>query len=158
MLNALLVPALVGVLQWICQVDPGKCNGCANCIQSCTEGAISMHAGNAWIDPELCTGCEACLPYCPMRAIYRVWWEGVEEGSGRTPALSINPAVGQVCVSGVAPGTDVRLFALSGRLAVEACASSEGDALLDLSGLPAGIYLVSSDQGFTAALTVVRPQ
>ena len=82
----------------------------------------------------------------------------MEEGSGRTPALSINPAVGQVCVSGVAPGTDVRLFALSGRLAVEACASSEGDALLDLSGLPAGIYLVSSDQGFTAALTVVRPQ
>jgi len=155
---ALLLPALLGMLQWICQVDPAKCNGCMNCIQSCTEGAISMQAGNAWIDPELCTGCEACLPYCPMRAIYKVWWENVQAGSIDAPTLSCNPAAGVVCVSGVAPGTHVRLFSLPGRLAAEACASSEGDALLELSGLPPGIYLVSSDQGFTAALTVMRPQ
>ncbi len=158
MLNALLVPVLVVMLQWICQVDPAKCNGCANCIQSCPWGAISMHAGKARIDPELCTGCDACLPYCPMRAIYRVWWEDVQEGSVTAPSLSCNPAAGQVSVRGVAPGTDVRLFSLSGRLARENCASSEGTALLDLSRLPPGVYLVSSDQGFIAALTVLRPQ
>ncbi|MFO7626363.1 MAG: 4Fe-4S binding protein [Candidatus Fermentibacteraceae bacterium] len=158
MLNALLVPALVGMLQWICQVDPAKCNGCMNCIQSCNMGAISMHAGNAWIDPELCTGCDACLPYCPMRAIYRVWWEDVQEGSVAAPALTCNPAAGHVSVRGVASGTNVRLFALSGRLARETSASSEGNALLELSGLPPGVYLVSSDQGFIAALTVMGPQ
>ena len=158
MLYALLVPVLVGMLQWICQVDPAKCNGCANCIQSCAFGAISMQAGKAWIDPELCTGCDACLPYCPMRAIYRVWWEDVQEGSGTSQALSCNPAAGQVTVRGVAPGADVGLFALSGRLARETTASSEGMALLELYGLPPGIYLVSSDQGFIATLTVMRPQ
>lgn len=117
-----------------------------------------MQAGNAWIDPELCTGCDACLPYCPMRAIYRVWWEDVQECSGPAPALSRNPAAGQVSVRGVAPATEVKVFSLSGRVALETCASSEGIALLELSGLPPGIYLVSSDQGFIAALTVMRPQ
>lgn len=158
MVNCLLLPALLGMLQWICQVDPAKCNGCMNCLQSCTEGAISMHAGNAWIDPEICTGCEECMPYCPMRAIYRVWWEDVPEGSVASPELSCNPVAGRVSLRGVAPGTLVTLFSLTGRLACESSATPDGEAILELSDLPPGIYLVSAGGSFRAALTVLGRQ
>lgn len=158
MLNPILLTILAGTLQWICQVDPAKCNGCMNCIQACTEGAISMQAGNAWIDPEICTGCEACMPYCPMRAIYKVWWESAPEGSAASPELSCNPVSGHVAVRGLSSGTGVMLFSLTGRLARETHASSEGTAIIELCGLPPGIYMVSSDQGFRAALTVTGQQ
>ena len=50
-------------------VDENECAGCGACIDSCSDGAISMIEDNASIDQDKCTFCGECFSACPQEAI-----------------------------------------------------------------------------------------
>jgi len=51
------------------QVDLEKCTGCGDCLDTCSNGAISLLAEKARIDLDICQECGACAPACPVGAI-----------------------------------------------------------------------------------------
>jgi NAD-dependent dihydropyrimidine dehydrogenase PreA subunit len=54
----------------IINIDEKKCNGCAQCIPNCPEGAIQIIDGKARLVGELlCDGLGACIGNCPLGAI-----------------------------------------------------------------------------------------
>jgi Pyruvate/2-oxoacid:ferredoxin oxidoreductase delta subunit len=54
----------------IVKIDEEKCNGCAECVPACAEGAIQIVDGKARLLAEnLCDGLGACLGECPEDAI-----------------------------------------------------------------------------------------
>ncbi len=54
------------------QINPGICDGCAECTFICPNGAISydMELHCMRIDQNLCDGCGDCVEICPRSAIY----------------------------------------------------------------------------------------
>ena len=46
-------------------IDPGRCDGCNQCVEACRFSAIS----NLKVDPISCEGCGVCLQVCPREAI-----------------------------------------------------------------------------------------
>ena len=54
------------------QVDIEKCTGCGDCLEVCTNQAVSLYAGKAAIDLDNCLACGACLQACPVGAISEV--------------------------------------------------------------------------------------
>jgi NAD-dependent dihydropyrimidine dehydrogenase PreA subunit len=135
----------VPALGWIYQVDPSICNGCGVCIPHCPTGALRMEGPDAVIDPELCNTCGLCLPYCALHAIFKCWWEDIEEGIPPSVQGTVgpNPTPGPVLLAGGVPGAWVTAADLSGRVVRTCRADTEGCAALDLQGLPAGLYVVS---------------
>ncbi len=54
----------------IIRIDEAKCNGCAECIPNCPEGALQIVDGKArLVGDRLCDGLGACLGRCPEGAI-----------------------------------------------------------------------------------------
>ena len=51
------------------KVDAEKCTGCMECVEVCSDGAISFSEGVAVIDQAVCTGCGTCVEMCPTDAI-----------------------------------------------------------------------------------------
>ncbi len=147
---------LLAPLKWIYVVDNAKCNGCGHCVSFCPQGAISMTGGDAYIDPVLCNGCGICVSYCPRGAIYKDWYTGIEENESETQTLSFsqNPVSGSsVTVTGIVPLSEVRILDETGRLVAQVTADEQGHLALNLSEIPKGSYLVSTENGsavFTA--------
>ncbi len=60
-------------LTGIVKVDPGKCDGCAWCIEACDFGAISINPSTKMA--EICDQCEGieggpqCVQWCPKDAL-----------------------------------------------------------------------------------------
>ena len=51
-------------------LDPGRCNGCRECIEVCPHAVFAMSAGKAQIlDRASCMECGACARNCASRAI-----------------------------------------------------------------------------------------
>jgi NAD-dependent dihydropyrimidine dehydrogenase PreA subunit len=46
-----------------------RCNGCGNCVEACSVGAIQLITGKAVIDEEVCISCETCTTVCPSNAL-----------------------------------------------------------------------------------------
>ncbi len=156
MLKLLLMLPVLAAFQWIYQVDPDRCTGCSNCVYFCPRGAISMHAGKAWIDPEVCDGCGTCVAHCPWGAIYMVWYEGTGDSTLESPALSANPAALSAHVTGLSPGSDIILADLTGRTRIRAAADTSGEVFFDLSGLPSGFYMIRTGGAAVLPLVVTR--
>ena len=51
------------------KVKTKKCIGCGECIDHCSQSAISLVEEKALIDPEKCIGCGECILICPQMAI-----------------------------------------------------------------------------------------
>ncbi len=153
----LLIVSSVLAGKWIFQVDPVICNGCGICINWCDEGALTMYGGNAVIDPELCTGCGICADHCPRNAIYKVWYEGIEESeSSVSPMYGPNPTHGLLHIEGAQSGTDIYVLDISGRLVASTITDSDGYALLDLSGSASGNYCVMLGEKIMGQITLVE--
>lgn len=137
---------VIAPLKWVYAVDKGKCNGCGNCIYACTEGAISIVGGDAWIDPELCNACGTCVYYCPRDAIFREWYTGISEsGSDEGLRLLSNPVVsGSAVLHGAEQDLEIFLIDASGRTVMKTAADAEGTAVFDVSDLPRGSYRVAA--------------
>lgn len=54
------------------QVDLEKCNGCGDCLEACSNEAISMVEGKAVIYIDTCLGCGECALACSVGAISQV--------------------------------------------------------------------------------------
>jgi ferredoxin len=157
MLKTLAILFLVlAPLKWVYVVDKGACNGCGNCVYFCPLDAISMHSGDAFIDPEICNGCGICVNYCPRNAIYREWYTGIEEeGTCEGLSISENPASSPgITVAGIKPGFRVKITDWTGRVLMEGCGDEQGFLLVDLTDVPAGVYLVVSGETATV-LTII---
>lgn len=67
------------VTRQIIQIDEEKCDGCAQCVPSCEEGAIQIVDGKAKLVADVyCDGLGACLGHCPQGALTIVEREAVE--------------------------------------------------------------------------------
>lgn len=49
--------------------DPGKCDGCGDCVEVCLQGALSVGDGGLRINSVMCNGCGLCIPACSKRAL-----------------------------------------------------------------------------------------
>ena len=153
----LMVAASAIAMLWIYQVDPAICNGCARCIPYCTTGALTMVGYNAVIDPALCNGCGDCVPPCIRGAIYKYWYEGISEDETEGQlSIGPNPTLGSVFVTGAAAGDPVEVFDLSGRLVASAVVSTDGEAVVELSSLASGNYLIRVGMDELQALTLIK--
>jgi NAD-dependent dihydropyrimidine dehydrogenase PreA subunit len=51
-------------------VDRKKCNGCEECLETCTAGMFQMKSGKATPSEDtVCMGCETCVAVCDENAI-----------------------------------------------------------------------------------------
>jgi ferredoxin len=67
------------VTRKIVQIDEEKCNGCAQCIPNCAEGALKIIDGKARLVSDVyCDGLGACLGHCPQDAIQIIEREAPE--------------------------------------------------------------------------------
>ena len=147
---------LASPLEWIYEVDNAVCNGCGNCLYACSQGAIQMVGGNAYIDPDLCTGCGVCVSWCPRNAINRVWYTGIEEETATSVlTVSANPvSLGSVTVTGGDVFSDVQLFDMTGRLMLREIRDGSGTASVGINSLAEGVYLmVSGDEAICLTVT-----
>jgi ferredoxin len=54
----------------IIRIDEEKCNGCAQCVTACAEGALAIVDGKARVVNEsFCDGLGACIGECPQGAL-----------------------------------------------------------------------------------------
>jgi NAD-dependent dihydropyrimidine dehydrogenase PreA subunit len=52
------------------ELDPGKCNGCEECIEVCTADVFAMRNGkSAAVNAKDCVGCLSCVEICDPGAI-----------------------------------------------------------------------------------------
>jgi len=153
----LILASLSFAMIWIYQVDPSICNGCGMCIPYCTTDALSMVGSNAVIDPDLCNGCGDCVPHCIRGAIYEYWYEGISEGETEGQlSIGPNPTAGSVFVTDAAVGDPVEVFDMSGRLVASAVVSTDGEAVVGLSGIASGNYLIRVGTEELQPLTLIK--
>lgn len=54
-----------------------KCMGCGDCVQHCSQEALSLFEEKAVIDAEKCIGCGECILICPNSAIQVRWNQAI---------------------------------------------------------------------------------
>ena len=117
-----------------------------------------MVGPDAYIDPELCDGCGDCVRFCIRGAIYRCWYEGIEETAPMSGlSASPNPSAGSFIVEGIEPGASLAVVDISGRSAWAGSAGSDGTARVVLGNGATGLYGVMVD-GFVPLMITVRTQ
>lgn len=60
------------------ELDKDKCNGCEECLETCTTGVFEMRNGKSVpVNLKECIGCESCVEICEQKAI-KVEETGIE--------------------------------------------------------------------------------
>jgi len=54
-----------------------KCIGCGECVQHCSQEALSLFEEKALIDAQKCIGCGECILICPSSAIQIEWNQAI---------------------------------------------------------------------------------
>lgn len=54
---------------YVAQVNVDECVGCAECVETCQFGALSMSNQHSQVNDEKCMGCGVCVEQCPSQAI-----------------------------------------------------------------------------------------
>ena len=54
-----------------------KCIGCGDCVDHCSQHAISLVDEKAVLDPKKCIGCGECILICPQRAVEVEWNQAI---------------------------------------------------------------------------------
>lgn len=55
------------------EIKAKKCIGCGDCIDHCSQSALSLVDDKACMDLQLCIGCGECILICPNEAIQIKW-------------------------------------------------------------------------------------
>jgi electron transport complex protein RnfB len=61
-------PADLYASNYVVQVDPSLCTGCATCVARCQLGARKIVDGKGVVDLDRCIGCGNCAVTCPPKA------------------------------------------------------------------------------------------
>ncbi len=59
------------------RVDEEKCVGCGDCVDHCSQGALSVVDEKAVLDGDKCIGCGECILICPNSAITIQWDQAI---------------------------------------------------------------------------------
>jgi ferredoxin len=63
------VPTAVAKADFHAMVDADLCAGCADCVERCQFGALSVPEETAEVDGARCVGCGLCTTVCPTEAL-----------------------------------------------------------------------------------------
>jgi NAD-dependent dihydropyrimidine dehydrogenase PreA subunit len=135
------------VLRNIVKIDEEKCDGCAQCVDACAEGAIEIIDGKAKVISEIyCDGLGACIGHCPQDAITIEQREAEKFDEQATEAHLAEKKSPQQKSGFVCPGTMAR------KLRDEAEAGKAGDvaAASQLGQWPVQLMLVSPQAPYFA--------
>lgn len=72
------------------RIDSEQCTGCAECVELCEPGAISIVDDKAHVDEELCNGCLLCVDGCPEGAVHPVLYGEIVRVEDPAP-ISLRP-------------------------------------------------------------------
>ncbi|GBC62794.1 4Fe-4S ferredoxin [Desulfonema ishimotonii] len=59
------------------RISAENCIGCGECVDHCSQGALSVPGEVAVMDTDRCIGCGECILICPSRAIEIEWDQAV---------------------------------------------------------------------------------
>jgi len=54
---------------YVCRFDGNLCEGCAECVDFCQFGSLSLQDGHSSVDLTKCMGCGVCVGRCPNKAL-----------------------------------------------------------------------------------------
>lgn len=130
------------------EIDPGKCDRCGICEESCRFEAIH----GLQVDRHACEGCGLCARLCPVQAVELVEQEGAEVFLGET-------AYGPMVWARLAMGEEASGKVVSQvRMEAQAMAIEQGYPLLIIDGSPGiGCPVIASVTGSNLALIVAEP-
>lgn len=93
----------------VIQIDREKCIGCAQCVNTCHQGALALVDGKAMlVSEDYCDGLGLCLPECPSGALSIVQKEIQPEDMKKTIGNPEAPPV--TPPTGGCPGAMARSF------------------------------------------------
>lgn len=75
------------------RVDVDRCTGCGECLEVCSNDAISLVDGKAHIDINNCLSCGACEATCPQNAIVESRYPVRQEARSIAGAREIQNAI-----------------------------------------------------------------
>lgn len=132
-------------------IDPGLCDDCGLCAESCRYGAIADREPYA-VDAFRCEGCGVCARVCPRDAISFYEPEGARVYFGSTP---YGPIVGaELAVGEEASGKVVSRV----RMEAQLMALDAGLPLVLVDGSPGtGCPVIASMSGADLTLIVTEP-
>ncbi|HUS71676.1 MAG TPA: 4Fe-4S binding protein [Sedimentisphaerales bacterium] len=131
----------------IVKIDEEKCDGCGQCVDACSEGAIKIIDGKAKLVSEVyCDGLGACIGHCPQDAITIEKREADQFDEEATKAHLAKEQNAHSQTDFVCPGTMAKKLSKKGKSA----GNSDAAVPSQLSHWPVQLKLVSPQAPYFA--------